>query len=367
MNILVTGANGFIGKNLVLRLKEQNFTVFKASRLTSNTDLEQFILSSDYIFHLAGTNRGKDIEEFKSGNTEYSKLISDILRKKNKKTQLIFSSSIHAGADSSYGKTKLDAENLFLKLQKETTHQVSILKLPNVFGKWSKPNYNSVVATFCHNLANNLPIELHDPAKTLDLLYIDDLCEHLISLVSNTINPCTSDMKTYSITLENLKNKLLKIKENLHTTVAIPSGKGIDRALHATYISFLSPEKFTYNYIAHKDDRGSFAELIKDNSLGQISFFTAHPGITRGKHYHHSKVEKFYILQGKAEFKHTNLQTLEEKIIIVTDEENKALITIPGWEHEIKNIGTNTLIVALWANEVFDSKKPDTYLMSYPI
>ena len=363
MKILVTGSKGFIGKNLISRLSEiENLTILSYEKEMGQDELHSKISDSDIIYHLAGKNRTDEINDFKKVNTELTKSICDLASKVASPPLIIFTSSIQAEIDSAYGKSKLEAEKYILEYSRRPRCNAIIYRLTNVFGKWCKPNYNSVIATFCNNLSKDLPIELHDPDKELDLIYIDDVIEELLSNLRQIDSDIYRKVEpTYTITLKEIANKLIGFKDSRKKLEIGYVGTGIDRALYATYISYLEPEQFNYKVPSHSDDRGTFVEVLKTQDSGQFSFFTAYPGITRGGHYHHTKNEKFLVLQGKALFRFKNLISGTYKEIVTSEQTPEIVDTIPGWTHDITNIGESKLIVMLWANEIFNQEKPDTY------
>ncbi len=358
--ILVTGANGFIGKNLVTRLNElPNFEVLIFTRECNLNDLAELVSKSDCIFHLAGVNRPNHIDEFININSGLTNILCDAIRNSGRNIPLVFASSLQAGLDNPYGKSKLAAESIIESLACDSP--VHIYRLPGVFGKWCRPNYNSVVATFCHNISRGLPIQIDDPDVCLSLVYIDDVIDEFMMAINSSkkgLNKGSIDT-TYSVTVGALAQKIYTFKENRTNLIMDHVGVGLERALYSTYISYLSPEQFFYDVPRYGDERGVFVEFLKTPNCGQFSFFTVHPGITRGSHYHHTKTEKFLILKGTALMKFRNLITEEVATIIFSAERPQIVDSIPGWAHDIKNIGDEDAIVMLWANEVFDRERPD--------
>jgi len=363
MKILVTGADGFIGKNICFKLQENGLNqIKKVNRETPAKELKNNIKECDFIIHLAGINRPKNEEEFQRSNYAYTQDIINELNKNSLKTPIIFSSSIQAELDNAYGKSKKLSEELIVDYSKESGANYYIYRLPNVFGKWSKPNYNSFIATFCFNLLNKKKIQIHDPDSKVSLLYIDDLCTSIISVLKG--NSKTGFLEVHPIyeqTVGSVAQMLGKFNSEDHNITLEDVGTGFKRALYATYVSFKKPSQFSYELVKHVDPRGTFSEFIKTKLSGQVSFFTANPGITRGGHYHHTKNEKFLILNGTALFKFKNIVTGESFEITISDSSAKVVETIPGWAHDITNVGTENLIVMLWANECFDQNNPDTY------
>lgn len=364
MRILITGADGFIGKNLQIRLGESSkFEVSTFTRRDSEFDLLEKISQVDAVVHLAGINRPKDVSEF-SGNLDVTKSLCQAIRGSQKELKVIFASSQQAGLDNPYGQSKLSAEDAFRQLAEETKVSVAIYRLPGVFGKWCKPNYNSVVATFCYNLARDMPVEIHSPDAPLNLAYVDDVVDSFINfLTSNTEGEGVWDKEVvpvYHTTVGKLRDQLLAFKGVRSTLVTERVGTGLTRALYSTYVSYLPVDQFVYSVPKYGDQRGVFVEMLKTPDSGQFSFFTAHPGITRGGHYHHSKTEKFLVIKGRAKFGFRHILTDEKIYIEVSGEDPQIVETIPGWSHDITNIGTEEMIVMLWANEIFQRSAPDT-------
>ena len=364
MKIGITGAEGFIGRNLVQRLSEmKNVEVLACTRKNTDIELENLVSKSDWIFHLAGINRPETEEEFVTGNIGLTQKLIKLLTEKNKKTTIVLSSSIQAELDNPYGQSKLGAENALIEYAENTGANTYIYRLPNVFGKWSRPNYNSVVSTFCNNILNDLPITINNPEANINLVYIDDVIDSFIALLQSEAadedNYCKIETE-YNITVGNLAKQLKSFKESRENLIVEHVGAGLTRALYSTYISYMRPEQFSYVVPEYADERGKFAEIIKTKESGQFSFFTAKPGITRGGHYHHSKNEKFIVLSGEALFGFRHVQTNEYFEKKTSGDITEVVETIPGWSHDIKNIGDTELVVMLWANEIFDRELPDT-------
>lgn len=361
--VLVTGARGFIGKNLVVRLRERSDTeVLEFQRGDSLKLLEAFVAKCDSIIHLAGENRSENVHDFERVNTDFTRILCECIVATGRPIPVIFASSTQVALENPYGKSKLAAEKLIENLAITINAPSVIYRLPGVFGKWSKPNYNSVVATFCFNIARDLDIKVNDPSTSIELVYIDTLTEDIIKTLSNFKIGCSLGTlsKTYTVTLGDLVEQILVFKNSRVSLISERVGTGFCRALYSTYISFLPPEKFLYDIPQHSDHRGTFVEMIKTPDCGQVSFFTVHPGITRGSHYHHSKTEKFLVVKGSAKLRYRNLVTQEKHEFLVSDETPQVVDTIPGWVHDITNIGSSDLIAMLWANEIFDPDNPDT-------
>lgn len=364
MRVLVTGANGFLGKNLLVHLREQNVECVTFTREMRPDKIGNLLEGVDFVFHFAGVNRPKEASEFTEGNAALTEYLCDAIRASARKIPVLYSSSIQAEATNPYGESKLAAEKALITLEKETGSPVYLYRLPNVFGKWSRPNYNSAVATFCYNIANDLPVQINDPSSVIRLVYIDDVIKsfvsHLNGVQAGVQKPVISP--EYKITVGDLVDQIKRFKSGNQTMVAEAVGTGLVRALFSTYLSFLKPEQFAYPLAAHADPRGRFVEMLKTKDSGQFSYFTAHPGITRGGHYHHSKNEKFLVIQGKARFCFRQIVTGETYTILTEGHTPEVVQTVPGWSHDITNVGDTEMIVMLWANEIFDREHPDTVL-----
>lgn len=365
--VLVTGADGFIGKNLVVRLRElPAFEVFTFVRSDSIEALQARVAQVDAVIHLAGENRPLDEAAFAQVNTGLTMALCDAIRQQagqGHSVLLVLASSTQAERDNPYGRSKLAAEYSVQQLAEATGNPCVIFRLPGVFGKWCKPNYNSVVATYCHNMARELPIQINDAKAMLRLVYIDDVVSALLAEFENPVPGCRFARvePEYGITLGELAVQLQAFKACKTTLLSERVGAGLVRALYATYVSYLPNEAFAYPLQAHVDPRGTFVEMLKTPDAGQFSYFTAHPGVTRGGHYHHSKTEKFLVIKGMALFRFRHLLTQELVELRTNGTEPQVVDTIPGWTHDITNIGTDELIVMLWANENFDRERPDTY------
>lgn len=364
MKVLITGADGFVGKNLLAFLSEfKSYQIIKYTKDNNISDLLKILPDIDFIFHLAGVNRPKNEIEFKEGNTELTRKICRILITLNKGIPILYSSSIQAELSNAYGKSKYDAEQILIDYSKKLHINIYIFRLPNVFGKWAKPNYNSVVATFCYNISQGLPIQVNDPNAKLNLVYIDDVILNFYKVLTNQISesPYVSIEPIYQTTVGFVASQINQFYISRQSLITEKVGEGLVRALYSTYVSYLTPKQFSYNLVKHADARGVFVEFLKTKDSGQFSFFTAHPGITRGGHYHHSKTEKFLVIKGKAKYGFRNIITNEYHEIISSSDNPEVVETIPGWSHDITNIGEDEMVVMLWANEIFDKERPDTF------
>lgn len=364
MRVLITGANGFIGKNLQLHLAERTDVEVQCfTREHTQADLLQLVADADVIFHLAGVNRPKDPSEFQQGNADLTQALCDALQQTDKTIPVVYSSSIQAAVNNPYGDSKREAEDALLAFAKNSGAPVFIYRLPNVFGKWARPNYNSAVATFCHNISQDLPIQINDPSAKIDLVYIDDVIDSFLQVIDGQLTECgfvEIDQK-YQITVGALAEQIQAFKDSRQSLITENVGTGLVRALYSTYVSYLKPEQFSYQVPKYGDERGVFVEMLKTKDAGQFSFFTAHPGITRGGHYHHSKTEKFLVIKGKACFRFRHMVTGEFYELLTSGEQPEIVETITGWTHDITNVGEEEMVVMLWANEIFDRENPDTY------
>jgi UDP-2-acetamido-2,6-beta-L-arabino-hexul-4-ose reductase len=365
--ILVTGANGFIGKNLVMRIKElTNITVSTFVRGDDAAVLPKLVSQVDAVVHLAGENRPADEGAFAQVNSGVTSALCDIVRREflssGRHIPLVLASSTQAERDNPYGRSKLAAEAVLQTLANETGNPCVNFRLPGVFGKWCKPNYNSVVATFCHNIARDLPIQIIEPTASLRLVYIDDVIDALLSSLEVSVPGFVNTQvePEYTTTLGELANQIRAFGDCRSKLMTERVGTGFVRALYATYVSYLPNDKFSYQVTQYADSRGVFVEMLKTPDSGQFSYFTAHPGITRGGHYHHTKTEKFLVIKGQALFRFRHLLTNELVELRTSGVTPQVVDTIPGWTHDITNVGDDEMVVMLWANENFDREKPDT-------
>lgn len=395
MNILVTGASGFVGKNLVYNLRNiaqgknrtrPNLLVNEIFEYDLDTDpalLDKFCAEADFVLNLAGVNRPKDQSEFMQGNFGFATVLLDTLKKHNNTCPVMLSSSIQATligryGQSDYGKSKLAGEELFFTYAQDTGAKVLVYRFPNLFGKWCRPNYNSAVATFCNNIANDLPIQVNDPSTELELLYIDDLVEEMLNALESKEHRCNyNGLKavadnqgrycfvptTHKATL----GQIVELLESFHDqpktlqVPEIPAGS-FAKKLYSTYLSYLPKEKTCFSLKMNCDERGSFTELLKTANCGQISVNISKPGITKGQHWHNTKWEFFIVVAGTALIQQRKVDTDEVLEFKVSGENIQAVHMLPGYTHNIINLSeTEDLVTVMWANEAFDPGRPDTY------
>lgn len=366
MKVLVTGANGFIAKNLLTRLEEVGgFNTVQFSRDTPVEKLPELTADVDAVMHLAGVNRPQDNEEFAIGNTDLTIKLCESLMRHGRSVPVIFASSTQVSRDNPYGRSKAAAEKVLWSYAESVGTDAYVYRLPNVFGKWCKPNYNSAVATFCYNIARGLPVTVHDRNVELSLVYIDDVIDEFLRVLQTqpSIKPqfiCQIPIE-YNASLGEITDTLEAFCKSRNTLISERVGVGFVRALYSTYVSYLPTEAFSYQVPQYGDDRGVFVEMLKTPDVGQFSFFTAHPGVTRGGHYHHTKTEKFLVVKGEARFGFRHILTGETYELLTNGDQAKIVETVPGWSHDITNIGDNEMVVMLWANEIFDQSRPDTF------
>ncbi len=363
MRIAITGARGFIGQNLKVRLAEIGHRdIVEITHDADAATLERQLAGVEFVFHLAGVNRPQDPADFARGNHGFTAALCKALAAQPTPMRVAYTSSTQAALDNPYGRSKREAEDALQAYGQSRGAGVYIFRLTNVFGKWSRPNYNSAVATFCHNIARDLPISVNDPKAPVRLVYIDDVVTHLVALLTNTMQSsgqCHAGPE-YDTTVGELADTIRGFKDSRQTMLTDHVGAGLIRALYSTYVSFLPVESFHYDVPRHGDPRGVFVEMLKTPDCGQFSYFTAYPGITRGEHYHHSKTEKFLVIKGKALFGFRHIMTGELYELVVQGGEGRIVETVPGWTHNITNVGDDEMIVMLWANEIFDRDRPDT-------
>ena len=396
MKILVTGAHGFVGRNLVSQLrnirdgKARNYAlsgkdleIFEYDVDTAPSLLDDYCRQADFVFNLAGVNRPKDTSEFMKGNFGFASTLLETLKKHGNRCPVMLASSIQATlvgryAASDYGRSKLAGEELFFTYSRETGAKVLVYRFPNLYGKWCRPNYNSAVATFCYNTAHDLPLQVNDPATRLELLYIDDLVEEMLAALEGKEHRCEFDgVETilqedgrYCAAPVTHKVTLGEIVELLHAfsrqpaTLVMPEipPHSFAKKLYSTYLSYLPKEKIAFPLKMNVDARGSFTELLRTENCGQVSVNISKPGITKGEHWHHSKWEFFMVVSGHALIRERKIGTDEVLEFEVSGREIKAVHMLPGYTHNIINLSeTEDLVTVMWANEAFDPSRPDTY------
>ncbi len=364
MNLLITGADGFIGRNLRAALQQTNHRLYLFDINTDPKELLTAAADADFVFHLAGVNRPKDDAEFVAGNTEYTQMLLALLEK-GKKPPVLMSSSTQALLDNAYGKSKFHAEQAVLRYQERTNSPVFVYRLTNVFGKWSKPNYNSAVATFCHHIARGIPITVSDPAHVVRLVYIDDVVASFVHAMNGSPVPqfdgyCTVE-PVHQVTLKRIVT-LLHSFQSVRTTLDLPNQRNpFVRKLFATYQSFLPPEQLAYIPKTHADMRGGFAELLHMGGYGQVSVNVTKPGVSKGSHWHHTKHEKFVVVSGSGVIRFRDLFGGPVYQYEVSGEQFTVIDIPPGYVHMLENVGSGDLVTLMWASEVFDRTRPDTY------
>ena len=359
--VVVTGSAGFIGQNVILRLHEEGYETIGLTREHKAPDWRGALSRADVVVHLAGANRPDDTSEFERINVGTAQQLAECLRDARRNIPVIYASSVRAEGDDAYGASKRAGEQALSTLTDEIGADVFIYRLPNVFGKWARPNYNSAIATFCNNVARDLPIVIHDPLAPLRLVYIDDVVTAFLAAIEGKTKPGFAEVHpVYHTTVGAVANIIRGFRSDRKENLIGEVGAGLERALYATYVSALPPQEFSYEIDSHRDPRGAFSEMLKTRTSGQFSYFTAYPGVTRGGHYHHTKTEKFLVVQGTARFAFRNMISGETHEITTSGEVPTIVETVPGWTHDISNIGNDLLIAMLWANEIFDRSRPDT-------
>jgi UDP-2-acetamido-2,6-beta-L-arabino-hexul-4-ose reductase len=363
--ILVTGSSGFIGKNLCVALsRRQDVNVLCFDANDDPRLLKGHLAKADIIYHLAGVNRPQNVAEFAEGNTGLTQSIISILDRHGRTPAIIMSSSTQAELNNPYGLSKKEAEDILFAYAAGSGAPVYVYRLTNVFGKWSRPNYNSVVSTFCYNIAHGLEITFSDPANELELVYIDDVVTEFIAVLAGKRegpDTCLGVGPTYRITLAELAERIYRFRD-IRATLEIPDlSDDLTRKLHATYLSYLEPTDFSYPLEIKSDNRGELAELIKSAQFGQMFVSRTHGGITRGNHHHDTKVEKFCVLQGEAVIRFRHLFSEEVIEYKVSGLRWEVVDIPPGYTHHIENLSDSEMIVLFWANQVFNPEKPDTY------
>ena len=378
MNILVTGANGFIGKNLVASLenirdgKDRTHpelvieAIYKVGSKTLEEERRDCCQKADFVFHLAGVNRPEKEEEFLAGNRDVTRQLLQTLIEAGNTCPVMLSSSTQAKNDSPYGRSKKLAEEEVTRYHEKTGARVCVYEFPNVFGKWSRPNYNTVIATFCYNISRDLPIQINDPETVLNLVYIDDVVEELLSCLTGKENRngalCEVPV-VHSAKLGEIASRIEGFKASRETLMVPDLSDPFTKKLYSTYLSFLPREAFSYDLKTHSDERGSFTEFLRSPDRGQVSVNISHPGITKGNHWHHTKNEKFLVVSGKGIIRFRNPDSREILEYPVSGEKLQVLDIPCGYTHNIENLGDTDMVTIMWANECFDPEHPDTYFL----
>lgn len=366
MDILVTGSNGFVGKNLVANLMQTDHNIMQFDKSNTMDELITMVEKSDFIFHLAGINRPEKIEEFTEGNVDLIAQLLDAHKGANSKSPIVVSSSIQAELENPYGKSKLAGEKLVQEYGTDNNVETYIYRFSNLFGKWSRPNYNSVISTFCHNVARGIDITVNDPEITLNLTYIDDVLNEFNRALAG--NPTMSDNsryyivpEVYSIKLGRIAELILEFKESRNNRMINDMSDPFTKKLYSTYLSYLPEAEFSYPLDMHKDERGSFSEFIKSPQGGQVSVNISKPGVTKGQHWHHTKNEKFLVVHGTGVIRFRKIGT-EDIIEYPVTSEKLEVVDIPvGYTHSIVNTGSDDMVTIMWVNELFDPNDTDTF------
>lgn len=379
MKILVTGAAGFVGKNLVAEL--ENISVGKCSFqgipkdaqiLTADIDtpaqtLKEYCRDCDFVFHLAGVNRPKEEKEFKEGNFDSLSLLISCLKEQGNFCPVALSSSTQAALDNPYGESKRQAEQALHLYSQETGAKVYVFRFPGLFGKWCRPNYNSVVATFCYNTANGIELRIDAPEKEIALAYIDDVVRTLLLCVSDCVCKDSDGFcvvtPVYSVTLQRLADLLKKFREDRKRLQVPFLSDGFERSLYATYLSYLPESDFSYPLTTHSDHRGSFTEIVRTPDRGQFSVNISKPHITKGNHWHHTKNEKFCVVSGKGVIRFRDIHSNKVIEYFVSGDKMEVVDIPTGYTHNIENLGDTDMITVMWASEAFDPEHPDTYFL----
>lgn len=369
MKILITGAKGFVGKNLIVELRNQGFEdLMEFDVDTDPNQLDKYASECDFVFHLAGVNRPENPADFMTGNFGFTSQLLDALKKHHSKAPVLITSSIQAAQNNPYGESKKAGEDLLFDYSKETGSKVYVYRLPNVFGKWCRPNYNSAVATFCNNIAHNLPIQVNDPNVILNLVYVDDVINSFIAKLKVEspldLSPHFEEVSpVHTKPLGEIVTLLNQFKDSRSTLLLPDMGDVFVKKLYSTYLSYLPESDFSYPLKMNVDQRGSFTEFLKTSERGQVSVNISKPHITKGNHWHHTKNEKFLVVFGKGVIRFRKIDS-EQIIEYLVSGEKLEVVDIPvGYTHNIENLGDTDMVTIMWVNEVFDSEKPDTYYL----
>ncbi len=366
--ILITGAGGFIGRNLAAHLgRMEGLQLLHYDVENTESELEAWLGQADVVFHLAGVNRPQKVEEFETGNAGFTGRLCEILRRLKRTPKIVMSSSIQAALDNPYGVSKRHAEEALIAFARETGAPVAIYRLKNVFGKWCRPNYNSVTATFCHNIAHDLPIAISDPARQIDLIYVDDIVERFVAELREPAGPkdgfAPDTIPSTRITLGDLAGRIQAFRDMRNNLLVPDFSVRFNHCLYATYLSYVEADEREYGLTIRSDQRGNLAEFIKSRHFGQIFLSRTHPGITRGNHYHHTKTEKFFVIAGEGIIRMRQIHGNEVIEYRVKGEDYRVVDIPPGHTHNITNVGDTEMITLFWASELFDPDHPDTYFL----
>ena len=364
--VLITGGRGFLGRNLLVHLQErENCEITTFDRGDSMEDLKRQLLQADVIFHLAGINRTQSPIDFEKGNAWLTETVCEFLRECGRSPKIVFSSSIQAELENLYGASKAKAENALRQFASENGACLRIYRLKNLFGKWSRPNYNSVIATFCYNIANDLPITISDPMREVELIYVDDVVAAFIAEIDGIDSSAEpgADIPMYRIQLGDLAGRIQAFHEVRNTLTLPDFSDWFNRALYATYLSYVPTNARRQNLEIKSDARGSLAEFIKQKNFGQIFVSRTKPGITRGNHYHHTKTEKFFVVEGNGLIRMRAIEGGPVMEYPVTGNEYHVIDIPPGFTHSITNVGAGEMVTLFWSSEIFDPDRPDTYYL----
>ncbi|TYC82201.1 capsular polysaccharide biosynthesis protein CapF [Acetobacterium wieringae] len=365
MRILVTGANGFIGKNLIAELHNRgHHDILEFDKETEPSLINKYCQEANFVYHLAGVNRPKDQAEFMEGNFGFTSTLLDALKQHKNTCPVMISSSIQAELKNPYGESKKAGEDLLFEYSKETGAKVLVYRFPNVFGKWCQPNYNSAVATFCYNIAHDLPIQVNDPSALMNLVYIDDVIEELINALNgneNKVDIFCQVATVHTITLGEIIDLITSFKNSREERSIPVMSDAIVKKLYSTYLSYLPEDQFAYPLKMNMDNRGSFTEFIRTPDRGQVSVNISKTGITKGNHWHHTKNEKFLVVSGTGVIRLRKIDSQEVLTYFVSGDKLEVLDIPPGYTHHIENLGNTDMATIMWVNESFDAEKPDTY------
>jgi UDP-2-acetamido-2,6-beta-L-arabino-hexul-4-ose reductase len=369
MKILITGAKGFIGKNLVAELRNQGYTGLLEYDIDTNPALlDKYTCDCEFVFHLAGVNRPQNTEEFMTGNFGFTSVLLENLKKHNNKAPVLITSSTQAALDNPYGQSKKAGEDLLFQYGKDNDVKNFVYRLPNVFGKWSRPNYNSAVATFCNNIANASLIQVNDPNVEMKLVYIDDVVNSFIDKLRITNYELRNEFEdvqpVYQVKLGEIVDLLYSFKESRSNLQVPDMSDEFIKKLYATYLSYLPKDKFSYPLKMNIDNRGSFTEFLKTTDRGQVSINISKPRIIKGNHWHHTKNEKFLVVSGKGVIRFRKIETDEITEYFVSGEKMEVVDIPVGYTHNIENLGDTDMVTIMWVNEVFDENNPDTCFLA---